>query len=62
MIVRRLHGDTEGNITNHFLKIVLILSSHLRLGLPSALFPSGFPTEVLYAFLISHACYVTRPY
>jgi hypothetical protein len=26
----------------------LILSSHLRLGLPSCLFPSGFPTETLY--------------
>jgi hypothetical protein len=26
---------------------------HLRLGLPSGLFPSGFPTNILYAFLIS---------
>ena len=25
-----------------------ILSSHLHLGLPSALFPSGFPTKILY--------------
>jgi hypothetical protein len=27
---------------------VLILSTHLRLGLPSGLFPSGFPTLYLY--------------
>jgi hypothetical protein len=27
---------------------ILILSSHLRLGLPSSLFPSGFPIKILY--------------
>jgi len=27
---------------------VLILSTHLRLGLPSGFFPSGFPTKTLY--------------
>jgi len=27
---------------------ILILSSHLHLGLPSCLFPSGFPTQTLY--------------
>jgi hypothetical protein len=32
---------------------ILILSTHLRLGLPSGLFPSGFPTNILYAFLFS---------
>jgi len=30
----------------HFLKIYLILCPHLRLGLPSGLFPSGFPREL----------------
>jgi len=34
------------------LRSVLILSYHLRLGLPSGLFPSGFTTKTLYAFLI----------
>jgi hypothetical protein len=29
------------------------LSTHLRLGLPSGLFPSGFPTNILHAFLFS---------
>ena len=29
-------------------RYILILSTHLRLGLPSGLFPSGYPTEILY--------------
>jgi hypothetical protein len=28
------------------------LSTHLRLGLSSGLFPSGFPTNILYAFIV----------
>jgi hypothetical protein len=32
-------------------KIYLILSTHLRLGLPSDLFLSGFPTNILHAFI-----------
>jgi hypothetical protein len=32
----------------------LILSSQLRLGLPSDLFPPGVPTETLYVPLLSH--------
>jgi hypothetical protein len=30
---------------------ILILCTHLRIGLPSGLFTSGFPTNILYAFL-----------
>jgi len=32
---------------------ILILSFHLRMGLPSGLFPSGFPTKTLYTPLLS---------
>jgi hypothetical protein len=41
------------------LRSIIILSSYLCLGLPSVLYPSGFPTKILYAFLISpmHDCY-----
>jgi len=38
---------------------ILILSSHLRLGLPSDLFPSGFPSKTFYTpllFPISATC------
>ena len=35
---------------------ILILSSHLCLGLPSGLFPSSFPTKTLYTPLSSPIC------
>jgi len=41
---------------------ILILSSHLCLGILSGLFPSGFPIKTLYAYLLSPiACYIPRP-
>jgi hypothetical protein len=42
-----------------YLRSTLILSTDLRLGLPSGLFPSGFPTNILYAFLSSNS-YLTK--
>jgi hypothetical protein len=35
-----------------YLRPALILSTDLHLGLPSGLFPYGFPVSVLYAFLL----------
>jgi len=39
---------------NNNMERILILSSHLGLGLQSGLFPSGFPTKTPYAYLLSH--------
>jgi hypothetical protein len=41
---------------------ILILTSHLCLGLASGLLPSTFLTNTLYVFLVfSHACYIPCP-
>jgi hypothetical protein len=39
--------------TSISIRSILILSTHLRLGLSSNHFPSGFPTNILYAFLFA---------
>ena len=36
-----------------YLRSILTLSIHLRLCIPSGLFPSGIPTNNIYAFLVS---------
>ena len=46
--------------TSNFLKMHLILSSHLHLDLPSGVFPSGFPTKTLYTPL-THTRYMPSP-
>jgi len=40
---------------------ILILSTHLRLGLPIGLFPSGFPTKTLYTPLLTHTRHMPSP-
>jgi hypothetical protein len=46
------------SIPPHFipLRVIFILPFHLRLGLPSGLFPSGYPTKFLYPFLFPPTC------
>jgi hypothetical protein len=43
------------------LRSILISSSHLHLGLPSCLFPSGFPTKSCALSFLSHACHMSCP-
>jgi hypothetical protein len=47
-------------ITPHSFKIIVILTSYSHLGLPSGLFPPGFPTNTLYENL-KERHYLTRP-
>jgi len=41
---------------------ILILSSHLCLGLPSDFFLSGLPTKPLYTPLLTHTCYLSSQF
>ena len=43
----------QSMLPTHFLKIISVLSSHLGLGLPNCLVPSGFSTKTLYTTLLS---------
>jgi hypothetical protein len=44
--MRSIHALTD------YLISILILSSNIHLYFPSGLFPSGFPSKILYAFII----------
>jgi hypothetical protein len=46
--INPVHGSSS-----YFLKIHLVLSFNLRLGLPRGLIPSDFPTKALYEPLLS---------
>ena len=41
-----------------YLRFILVLHCQLGLGLPSGIFPSGFPTKTRYASPLSHTCYM----
>jgi hypothetical protein len=47
-------------LTAYFFRSILILSSHLHLGLPNGVFPSGFPNKALQA-LFFHVSYIPCP-
>jgi hypothetical protein len=51
VLTRALHWSLPLARSIQSIPSLQILSTHLRLGLPSGLFPSGFPTNILYAFL-----------
>lgn len=44
-----------------FLRSIIILSYQLYLGFLCGLFPSFFPTKILYLYLMSHVCYMLHP-
>jgi hypothetical protein len=48
-------------MTSYFLKYFLILFTHLRPSLLRGLFLSGFPMNILYAYLFLHSCYMPCP-
>jgi hypothetical protein len=45
--------DPVHTIPSYLSKIILMSSTHLHLGLPSGLFPSDFPTNIIYALLFA---------
>ena len=47
---------------SHSLWSVLLLPFHLFPCFSRDLFPSGFPTKILFAFLNSHTCHMPRPF
>jgi hypothetical protein len=53
--------DPVHTIPSYLSEINLLLSTHLSLGLPSGLFPYGFLTNILHAFLFSPFVQHTLP-
>jgi hypothetical protein len=56
-----LHRETASEKKDGCLRsYIFMLHSRLRLGLPSGLLPSGFPTKNLYTLLLN-SCHMSRP-
>jgi hypothetical protein len=45
------YPEPDRSSPHNLVRSTLILSTHLRLGLHSALIPSGFPTNILYTYI-----------
>jgi len=58
LLSRWMQSASSHTIT---LRVILMLCSHLCLGLINVLFPSCFLTTVLYLFIISLVCYMPHP-
>jgi len=57
-------ASSNQSISPHpiYWRSILILSSHLHLGLPGVLYPSGFPHQnLVYTSPLHHARYMPRP-
>jgi hypothetical protein len=57
--------DASGpHLHTQFLLRSILISSHIHVGFPSCLFPSGFPTKISRAFRISpmYATYPAHPF
>jgi hypothetical protein len=48
----------ESDESSPYHPILFPLAFHLRLGLPSGIFPFGFPTKILHIRHLSHAYYI----
>jgi hypothetical protein len=61
-LVPVLSQNNPVHTTASCLRSILMLSTQLCLCLTSGVFPSGFPTNILYAFFFSsHWCYMPCP-
>jgi hypothetical protein len=61
MLINPIIRTRTRNFHHAYPRHVTILSSHLRLGLRSGLFPSDIPTKTLYAVLVSmHTTYLVH--
>jgi hypothetical protein len=60
-LIHSLNQINSVHVTPFYLSMISILSNRLRLGVPSGLLPSVFPTHNLYIYIFFssfHSCYI----